>query len=449
MAAPRPHRLSPAQVLVVSLLALIAAGTVLLRLPISSQGQPISVLDALFTSASAVCVTGLIVVDTPTQFSVFGQTVLLVLIQAGGLGYMTISSVVAAALGRQLSVHERRTLQEALNVQSMEGLARFTIRLLRFTLAFELAGAVLLAARFAFDMNPAQAAYFGLFHSVSAFNNAGFALFSDNLIGYRGDWIVNLVICGLIVCGGIGFIVLAEIGDFRSRERLSVHTKVVLSMTALLILVGAVAVFLLERTNPRTLGPLGFSERLLASIFQAVTPRTAGFNTLDVGSLTEPTLFLTMILMFIGAAPGGTGGGVKVTTFGIVVTALWATVRGVDEPTLFKRRIPLQVVVRAFFICLIAFLGLNAMAVVLLVHEQHGLIATLFETASAFGTVGLSVGTAGAPYSLAGAFSPTGKALVAAAMFIGRIGPLTLAVALARRRTQTRIRYAEATILVG
>ena len=449
MPPPQPRRLSPAQVLVVSLLALIAAGTLLLRLPVSSQGQPISLLDALFTSASAVCVTGLIVVDTPTQFSLFGRTVLMVLIQAGGLGYMTISSVVAAALGRQLSVQERRTLQEALNVQSMEGLARFTIRLFKLTLAFELAGALLLAIRFAFDMGPLQAAYFGFFHSVSAFNNAGFALFSDNLMQYRGDWVVNLVVCGLVVCGGIGFIVLGEVGDLRLGRRLSVHSKVVLSITGLLILGGAVAVFLLESANPRTLGPLSVTERLLASLFQAVTPRTAGFNTLDVGALTEPTLFLTMILMFIGAAPGGTGGGVKVTTFGIVITALWATVRGVEEPTLFKRRIPLQVVVRAFFICLIAFLGLNALAAVLLVHEQQGLFATLFETASALGTVGLSVGTGGAPYSLTGAFSPTGKALVAAAMFMGRIGPLTLAVALARRRSLTRIRYAEATILVG
>ncbi len=443
------RQLSPAQLLVVSLVALIAGGTVLLRLPISGQDRPLTLIDAFFTSTSAVCVTGLNVVDTPNDLSLFGQIVLMLLIQAGGLGYMAISTIVAIAVGRQLSVKERLTLQESLNVDSMEGLARFTMRMFKFTFAFELAGAVLLALRWSPEMGAAKGAYFGLFHAVSAFNNAGFALFSDNLIGYRGDWLVNLVICGLIVTGGIGFVVLSEIAALRTGRRLSVHTRLVLTLTAVLIAVGTAAIFLLESGNPRTLGPLGLSERFLASLFQAITPRTAGFNTVDIGALTEPTLFLLIILMFIGAAPGGTGGGVKVTTFSIVVSALWATVRGIDEPVVFKRRIPLPLVARAFFISLIAFLAVNAFTATLMVIERRGLVPTLFETTSAFGTVGLSMGVAGVPYSLVGTFSASGKLLLAAMMFMGRIGPLTLAVALARKREPAHIRYAEGRILVG
>jgi trk system potassium uptake protein TrkH len=442
--------LSPSQVLVLSLLALIGAGTLLLRLPIAAQGEPLSFIDAFFTSTSAVCVTGLIVNDTPSALSVFGQVVVMLLIQAGGLGYMTISTILAIALGRQLSVQERLTLQEALNVDSMEGLVRFTLRIFRLTLAFELAGAAVLALRWSGEMGIGKAAYFGIFHAVSAFNNAGFALFPDNLIRYRGDWVVNAVICTLIIVGGIGFVVLTELGALRRGRRLSVHSRLVLTMTALLVVLGAAAIFVLEIRNPRTLGPLGLPERVLASVFQSVSPRTAGFNTVDIAALTEPALFLTMALMFIGAAPGGTGGGVKVTTFSIVVAALWATVRGVEEPVIFKRRIPLTLVSRAFFINLIAFLALNVVAALLLVAERRPLLSTLFETISAFGTVGLSMGVAGAPYSLAGAFSAVGKLLLALAMFMGRVGPLTAAVALARtRRTGAHIRYAEGRFLVG
>ena len=233
--------------------------------------------------------TGLIVADTPTVLSVFGQVVVMLLIQAGGLGYMTISTILAIAVGRQLSVQERLTLQEALNVDSMEGLARFTIRIFKLTLAVELLGAALLALRWTGEMGIGKAMYFGLFHAVSAFNNAGFALFSDSLIRYRADWLVNLVVSALIVVGGIGFVVLTELGALRRGRRLSVHSRLVLTMTALLIVLGTAGILLLEYRNPRTLGPLGPSERLLASWFQAVSPRTAGFNTLDIGALTATT----------------------------------------------------------------------------------------------------------------------------------------------------------------
>jgi trk system potassium uptake protein TrkH len=440
--------LSPARLLAFGFVALITAGTLLLLMPASAARQGLGLVDALFTATSAVCVTGLVVVDTPTDLSLFGQLVVLLLIQAGGLGYMSIATVVTVAVGRQLSVHERVTLQEALNVQTMEGLIGFTLTVFKLTVVFELIGTLLLAGRWAGEMGVGRAAYYGLFHAVSAFNNAGFALFSDNLVRYRGDWVVNLVVCALIVSGGLGFVVLTELGS-RWRRRLSVHTRLVLTMTALLTVGAAVAVFVLERGNPRTLGALGPAEAVLAAFFQAVTPRTAGLNTLDIGAMMPSTLFVLMILMFIGAAPGGTGGGVKVTTFAITVAALWATVRGKEDPSVFRRRIALSLVGRAFFISLIAFLALNAIAGLLLVTEQRELLPTLFETTSAFGTVGLSTGEGGAPVSLTGHFSASGKLLVAAMMFMGRIGPLTLAVALARGGPAPRLRYPEGKILVG
>jgi trk system potassium uptake protein len=449
--APAGHRrqFSPAQVLALSFMALIASGAILLRLPISGARDPLTLLDAIFTATSAVCVTGLIVVDTPNDLTVFGQLVVLVLIQLGGLGYMAITTVVGLALGRQLSLHERVTLQEALNVQSMEGLARFALTVLKLTLAFELAGAAILTVRWTGEYGFGQAAYYGIFHAVSAFNNAGFALFSDSLMRFRGDWVVNGVITTLVICGGLGFVVITEVGRLRRHRRLSPHTRLVLTLTAALIVVTTALIWFIERDNPGTLQPLGTGEALLASYFQAVTPRTAGFNTIDIGAMRGASLFLLILLMFIGAAPGGTAGGVKISTFSITVAVIWAMVRGAPEPTLLQRRIPAPLVARAFSICLIGFLALNVVAGLLLVTEARDLLPTLFETTSAFGTVGLSMSEAGAPVSLVGHFSGAGKALVMAMMFMGRIGPLTLAVAIARRREMARVRHPEGKFLIG
>jgi trk system potassium uptake protein TrkH len=449
--APRRRRrqFSPAQVLALSFTALIACGTLLLRLPVSAAREPLTALEALFTATSAVCVTGLIVVDTPHDLTTFGQLVVLSLIQLGGLGYMAITTVVGLALGRQLSLHERLTLQEALNVQTMEGLARFVLTVLKLTLAFELTGALILTARWAGEHGIGRAAYYGLFHAISAFNNAGFALFSDSLMRYRGDWIVNLVITTLVICGGLGFVVLTEIGRVRQFRRFSTHTRLVVTVTAALLIITTVTIWFIESDNPRTLQPLGAGEALLAAYFQAVMPRTAGFNTLDIGAMQHASLFVLILLMFIGAAPGGTAGGVKISTFTITVAVIWAMVRGAPEPTLLRRRIPQLLVARAFSICLIGFLALNIVAGLLLVTEGRDLLPTLFETTSAFGTVGLSMGEAGAPVSLVGHFSAGGQLLVIAMMFMGRIGPLTLAVALARRREAARVRHPEGKFLIG
>jgi trk system potassium uptake protein TrkH len=353
------------------------------------------------------------------------------------------------ALGRHLSVHERMTLQEALNADSMEGLFRFALNVFKLTLAFELTAAAILTVWWADDLGWIRAAYFGLFHAVSAFNNAGFALYSDSLMQFRGDLVVNFVITTLVICGGLGFVVLTEIGRRRRGTRLSTHARLVLALTAVLIGIATLAFFLIERSNPRTLGPLGTAEALLAAYFQAVTPRTAGFNTIDIGAMMPASLFLMLLLMFLGAAPGGTAGGVKISTFSVTVAAIWAMVRGTPEPTLLRRRLPPSLVARAFAICLIAFLALNVVTGVLLITEGRELLPTLFETTSAFGTVGLSMGEAGAPFSLAGHFSPFAKLLLIGMMFMGRVGPLTLAVAIARAGPPVRLRYPEGKVLVG
>lgn len=448
----RRRPLSPSQFLAFSFLAIIVAGGLLLSLPwAAAAGRHVSVIDAFFTAVSAVCVTGLITLDTPVDFSPFGQVLVLLLIQAGGLGYMTLSTVFVSALGRSVSIQERLTLQEALNVQDMEGLVRFAGTVLKLTLTLEGAGALILTLRWWPDMGLGAALWHGTFHAVSAFNNAGFALWSNNLMSWAGDLTVNLVVTALIIAGGLGFFVWAElIGLDRRQVKLSVHTRLVLAATAALLAGGTVAFLTLEWNNPRTLGPMALGDRVLAAWFQSVTARTAGFNTIDIGAMTVPALFVMMALMFIGASPGSTGGGVKTTTFSITLAALWATVRGSSDTVIFRRRLAAETVAKAFFISLIAFVAMNGVAWLLLLTEGRDLLRTLFETTSAFGTVGLSMGEAGAPVSLAAFFSPAGKLLVMAMMFIGRVGPLTLAIAVAKRaRAQAKLQYPEGRVLIG
>jgi trk system potassium uptake protein TrkH len=450
---PRSSKaLSPPRLLAASIAGLIVVGTSLLVLPVAvNPGRSISLIDAFFTATSAVCVTGLIVVDTPNVFSSFGLAVLILLIHLGGLGYMTISTVLASLLGRSVTLQERLTLQEALNAQDLEGLVRFAGTVLKLTLLFEGTGAMILALRWWPELG-VQSIWYGVFHAVSAFNNAGFSLWSDNLVRWRADFAVNGVITALIICGGLGFFVLSELTNVRLRRiTLSLHTKIVLTATTVLLVGGTLAILALEWNNARTFAagwPL--SERVLAAWFQSVTARTAGFNTMDNGAMTQAALFVTMALMFIGASPGSTGGGVKTTTFSITVAALWATIRGDPEPEVFHRRIPSDTVAKAFFVSLIAFLGLNTVAGVVLITQHRDLLPTLFETTSAFGTVGLSMGEHGSAVSLSGFFTPIGKLLISGMMFMGRVGPLTLAFALAARMSaRAKIRYPEGKVLIG
>ena len=441
--------LSPPQLLASGMAGVILVGTLLLVTPLAAaDGAGVGWSAAFFTSTSAVCVTGLVVVDTPTAFSGFGQAVVLLLIQIGGLGYMTLSTLVVVALGRRVSMNEQHSLQESLNLSSRSDILRFAMTVIKLTLAFELAGAVILAIRW-WGHFGVDALWLGLFHSVSAFNNAGFSLFSNSLMDWRGDVVVNVTIMALIVSGGIGYLVLTELGRYRRNVSLALHTRFVLTLTAVLIVGGTVAILITERGNPATLGPMGWPGAILAAAFQSVTTRTAGFNTLDMAALQPATYFLMLILMFIGGAPGGTAGGVKISTFGVTVLALWATIRGHGEPTVFWRRIPADLVARAFFVSLIAFLAVNVVTGVLLVREGGDMLRTLFEAVSAFGTVGLSTGVAGTFVSLSASFSEGGQLLICLLMFMGRIGPLTLAFALASRRTPTRVGYPEGRVLIG
>ena len=442
---------SPSQVLAAGFFGLIVLGTILLLLPFSSaNGYSIGLTDAFFTSVSSVCVTGLIVKDTPNDFSFFGQIVIMVLVQIGGLGYMTSSTIFALILGKKIGLRERLIMKESLNVFSLEGLVRFTKAVIWTTFIIEGIAAVLLALRFSYDVPFLHAIYLGIFHSITAFNNAGFSLFSDNLIQYRGDVSVNIVIMGLIILGGIGFIIFSDIYRYIKGEvvSLSLHTKLTIITTVALILIGTILLFLFEGNNIGTLHGLTIKDKVLASLFHSVSARTAGFNTLDVGQMASDSLFMLIILMVIGASPGSTGGGIKTTTFAIMIVALLSTVRGRQDFTAFGRRLPVDLVAKAFLLTTMVSIIIIVSTTILLLVENKSLIATLFEVASAFGTVGLSVGNGGI-LSLSAIFSDLGKFFVALTMFAGRLGPLLMSIAIIKGTQTPSYRYPEEKVVIG
>jgi len=451
--------LSPPRVLALGFLGLILAGTVLLLLPVSTHGG-CSVVDAFFTATSAVCVTGLIVKDTPVDFTIFGQLVILLLIQVGGLGYMTSATLIPIVTGRRIGLGERVLMKEAMSALTMEGLVRFTKVVFKVTLFIETCGAVFLAICFIPDHGFVKGIYYGIFHSISAFNNAGFSLFPDNLMGYRTNVAVNLVVAALIVMGGIGFFVISDVYAYMNKEsrRLTQHTKLVIASSAVLIVLGTLALLLFEHGNHGTIGGDDLQGKALASLFSSVTARTAGFNTLDFSKMRQVTLFMIMLLMFIGAAPGSTAGGVKVTTFSAIIISLWATVRGKTDAVVFHRTLPEHMVFRAFTIVALSSIFVAASALSLLyVEESAGDIyaslvdssnrSYIFEVVSAFGTVGLSVGDGGSR-SLSALFTPMGKFIIAVTMFFGRLGPLTLAFAMLKGEKQ-RVRYPDGKVIIG
>lgn len=438
-------RLTPAQVLVLGFAAVILTGAMLLTLPIASRsGHVTPFIDALFTSTSAVCVTGLVVVDTGTHWSTFGQVVILLLIQIGGLGFMTMATLFALFMGKRINLRERMLIQEALNQLSMEGVVRLVRYILIFTFSIEGIAALILAVRWSFDLGWQKAMYFGVFHAVSSFNNAGFDLFGDfrSITGYVDDFTVNIVISGLIILGGIGFTVIADVYQRRRWRLFSLHTKVVLAMTTILIVIGALTIFALEYTNPKTLAPLSMQGKILASYFQSVTPRTAGYNSLLIGELRSATQFLIVILMFIGASPGSTGGGIKTSTFMSLIGAVWAMVRGHEDVEVFRRRIPKEIVYRALTITLAALALVITVTMILAITEKAEFLTVLFETTSAFGTVGLSMG-------ITPSLTVIGRLMITATMFAGRVGPLTIAFAVAQRQHKPAFRYAQEKIMVG
>ncbi len=445
------HRLTPSQVLVLWFAGTIAVGTIALSLPIASApDRSIRFIDALFMASSAVCVTGLVVKDLATDFSLTGQLMILVLVQLGGLGYMVLSTIIIVLLGKKVGIKQRLVMQEALNVLSVEGLIGLLKGILLMTVVAEGLGTLVLAIRFSSDFPWPHALYQGLFHSVMAFNNAGFSLFPTSLIAYQRDPTVNLMVTMLIIAGGIGFIVYRDILRYLKKEtyRLTVHTWMVLSLSAVLTVVGMLLFWAFEGGNPKTLGAMPLTDQFTVSYFHSVSARTAGFNSIDLGASTGATLYLLVLLMFIGASPGGTGGGIKTSTFGTMLVGVWAGVLGRSDVTAFNRRIPQETVIRAFSVALLAFTLVTGVTLILQVSDRQDFLRTLFEVASSFGTVGLSTGDGGV-LSFSALLTDFGKLMIILTMFIGRIGPLTVSVALVRLEETRRFRYPPERVLIG
>lgn len=453
-------KLRPEQIIVVGFALLILAGAGLLCLPISTyEGKSVSFLNALFTSTSAVCVTGLVVVDTATQFTLFGQLVILALIQMGGLGVMTVMSTAFILLGKRITLSERLLIQNQLNEDNISGMVRLIIRVVKVTLIAEGFGAALLATRLV-PMYGLKGVYFSVFHAISGFCNAGFDVFGkvtgeySSLVSFANDPIIVGTIMLLIIVGGLGFVVVADIFSpvrIRKRQKLTRYSRFVLILTALLIVLGAGMFFLFELPNPETLGSkdLTVTGKILGGLFQSVTPRTAGFNTISQNAMTPASKLVTMVLMFIGASPSGTGGGIKTTTFAIVLLFTFASVVGRKEPRVGDRRLAADTIKRAMTITVLSIMLVGAafLAVAAIEGARGGLFTfenIFFEVLSAFGTVGLSCGIT--PY-----FSAASRMIIIFVMFAGRIGFMTVVVALSSRKNkdEVNIRYPEARFMVG
>ena len=446
----RAANFTAAQIVPVVFLSVILLGSLLLMTPFASTGRAVRFIDALFTMTSAVCVTGLIVLDTPKDFTIFGQLVILAGIQLGGLGYSTMATLLLLAVGRRIGLRQRMMMMEVLSTLSMEGLVRFVKIIVVITLLVEAAGASLLAIRFASDMEPLRAIYLGIFHAVSAFNNAGFSLFSENLIPYRSDLLVNLTISLLIILGGIGFLVFRDILDnfHGERVRFSTHTKLAFLVTGLLIVGGTAGIWGFEIHNDRTLGALPPGEQIMVAYFHSVSARTAGFNTVDLSLMGKPALYLLILLMVVGGSPGSTAGGIKTTTFGIIVASIWGTLKGRADVMMFHRRIPQEIVAKSFILAALAWGLVTGFTMVLSYSESQEFLRILFEVASAAGTVGLSTGNGGV-LSFSALFSEFGKCIIIVTMFIGRLGPLALGLFAVRTHKELRYRYAEARVVIG
>jgi len=435
--------LDPARILLLGFGLLILIGTFLFMLPISTtHGHGLGFIDALFEATSAVCVTGLAVVDTGTTFTLFGQSVLLILIQVGGWGFMTTGVFMVILLGKRIGLKERLVLQSALNQFALQGVVKLVLRMIAITVLIEMVGAIILAIRWSNEMPIGRAIYYGIFHSISGFNNAGFGLEPDNLTKWVGDPTVNIVITFLFISGGLGFTVIMDLWAKRSFRKLSLHSKLVLLITLIMNVIATIVIFVLEFNNQATIANMPLSDKFWASYFQGVVTRTAGFNTLDIGQMTLPSHIFMMGLMFIGASPASTGGGIKITTFALILLALWSVLTNKDEVNIFKKRISWDLVNKALAIAVTGSLFIFIIVFLLSITEHADIKLILFETISAFGTVGLSAG-------LTGDLSPFGRILIVIMMFIGRVGPLTMAFALLKRRDQSKVRYVEEKILIG
>lgn len=439
------EQISPSRKLILGFLSVIAVGVFLLMLPFSlKEGKSLNFLEALFTVVSAVCVTGLTVVDVSEVFSPLGDVILIALIQIGGLGVMTFSSIVFLLAGQKMTLYTRILLKEERNANSVGEILNFVRLMLLTVFIIESIGAVILIHEFRKIMPHEQAIYYGIFHSISAFCNAGFSLFSNSLENFRGNSVISLTISYLIILGGMGF---AIINSFimmirKGVSRFTLTSKLAIHISMILTFGGAVLFFLLEFSNSATLSPLPWSEKIISSVFQSVTLRTAGFNTIPLGNLRSATVFMACIWMLIGASPGSTGGGIKTTTLGVILFYVIGIIRGKEHVEIFNRRLDWDVMNKALALLVVSLSYIALVILFLLVLEPFSMEKIVFEVVSAFGTVGLTMGIT--PY-----LSVTSKLMIIITMFVGRLGPMTIALALGEKKKKARVQYPKEDILIG
>lgn len=440
------YKLNGIQIIILGIIAINIIGAIILTLPVSSKsGEGTNFLDALFTSASAVCVNGLVINDTGTYWSTFGQIILIILSEIGGLGIMSFTIFIAILLGKKITLKDRLTLQSSMNTFSIQGLVKMIKYIMYVAFSVQFFGILLLSTQFVPEFGIKKGMFYSLFHSVSAFCNVGMDLFGDfkSLTEYYNNPIIIITISILVIIGGLGFTVLIELYNYKEIKNISVHTKMVLFISTILIILGALFIFILEYNNPKTLGDMSILNKILNSIFASITPRTAGFNTISTEGMTKAGKIVTIMLMFIGGSPGSTAGGLKTSTFGIIIFTIISVIRGRDDTEAFGRRFSKEVVYKSFSLLIIGIMLVIAATMLLSITEyDETFISILYEATSAIGTAGLSTG-------VTQRLSGIGKVIIIIMMYIGRIGPFTLAFALTNNKKKTGIRYPEGRILIG
>lgn len=427
-----------------SFLIVILIGATLLTLPIASvDGNSVGFVNAFFTASSATAVTGLVVANTATQWTIFGKVVIITLIQIGGLGTITLFSIATVLLGKKISLQQRLLVKEQLNITSMSGIVKWVIYVTKITFLIEFTGALLLSFSLIPKYGFKTGIWYSIFHAISAFCNAGFDLFGDSILPFSGDIYINMIICSLVILGGLGFLVYMDIYNAGSFRKLKLHSKVVITVSAILLIAGTVATLLMEYDNSLSIGEFGFGHKVLASFFQSTVTRTAGFYSIDIGKVHDATALIYIFLMFIGGSPASTAGGLKTTTFAVMIFSTIGMVRGEHDIVIFNRKIDKEVILRALAITIvcISLVITVTMAVAIIEHDRFEFLDILFESVSAFGTVGMTRGIT--PH-----LSDISKVILAFTMFIGRVGPTTLAIGLMKTKPSS-IKYATGKILVG
>ena len=434
--------LNPPLVLSLGFAILIGLGGILLSLPFfTKSGQATNLIDAFFVAASASCVTGLSPVNTLEHWNTYGHVLLIILIQIGGLGVMSLASIIPLILGKKIGMKSRQILKEQLNVESLDGMIVLFKYVLIFTFGTEILGAILLSIRFVPLYGLGQGIWISVFHSISAFCNAGFDILGDSIYPLRDDILVNLTLSFLIIVGGLGFVVTSELFRRRSFKKISTHSKLVLMMAGILLVLGTALFYFLENRGG-VLKDESLGASLLESFFQSVVARTAGFYSVDLSKIKDSTALMLMGLMFVGGSPGSTAGGIKTTTLGVLVLSTAAVIRGENEPVVFGRHIGTDVIRKALAIFLVSFGIVLSVSFILTITENAGLVEILYETVSALATVGASKG-------LTADLSRVGKILITLCMYLGRLGPMTMAFAFGMKDKKSLIRYPESFISIG